>query len=129
MQSWARVVENYSNVVGEVLRSPSQLPATAWFVIQYSKKEPRLNHTIRIDDVLDKSTALKSSDFIPLGGSNALTSGDVYAKTEGVGSRLDVELNEDRLKGVHEGRYVGVIFRQEIGSGTPLAIVILHVSK
>jgi hypothetical protein len=129
MQSWANVVENYFRVFTEVVRGPSELPRPAWLVVNYSKRNPpEAIPPVRIDSVLERATELAYTRFGALG--SAVAAEDLYAAApRGRGPRVTIRLRDDAMQRLQTDSYhVGFIFRKE-GSGSPLVIVVLHVTE
>ena len=128
MQSWANVVENYFSVFSEVARGPSELPRPAWLVVNYSKgNPPEAIPPVRIDSVLERATDLAYTRFGTLG--SAAPAEDLYDRApRGRGQRVTIRLRDAAMQRLPtDSHHVGFIFRTE-GSGSPLVIVVLHVT-
>jgi hypothetical protein len=127
IQSWTRLAENYFGVVTEAFRAPNAVQAPAWMGIRYSKSAPLKDYAVRVDDVLEIGSLFEVTRFASMGAAGPVDG--VLAGTPVVaGSRIEIELDEQKVNALDNGTYFGLIFRAGAGSAPPLVVVVLRVT-
>ena len=130
LKTWSRVTDNYVGVATEAWRVSNVGPAPSWFLIPYSKKDPKLNYSVPIDQVLEKTADLDVTSFQSMGAwpsippQNMLKDGRVRA----AGTRIEFDLNQAALAVDVGNSYQAFVFRKGGGAAPPLAAIVVQIT-
>lgn len=130
LKTWSRVTDNYVGVVTEAWRVSNVGPTPSWFLIPYSKKDPKLNYSVPIDQVLEKNADLEVTSFQSMGTWPSITAQTMLknGQVRGAGTRIEFDLDQGALDVAVGNSYQAFVFRKGGGAAPPLAAIVVQIS-
>jgi hypothetical protein len=131
VRTWARMADNYYDIVVELWRGPGYVSRPAWIYFDYLRAQGTwVPDTLKANAKMDRSrtpeTEPAPTDFVGLQGKGG--SSRLYKSYDWSGNELTVSLDPGEAQSLEPGMYISFLFAKGRSSEAPLAIIALRVT-